>query len=173
MDLAAAERRLDQGELDAARELIGQAKVRNAEALTDLRALARGIAPPTLTERGLLTAMRVAAASSSIPVTLVGNVGEGDRFGEPIETALYFAFCELLANAVKHSGASAVEVHLERSGAGLALTVHDDGRGGAQILPGRGLAGLADRVAGVDGALEFAPPAGGVGTAVRVTVPAG
>jgi signal transduction histidine kinase len=171
MDLAAAERRLDRGEVDSARDLIGQAKARNTEALTDLRALARGIAPPTLTERGLVTAMSVAAASSTVPVTLVGNVGANDRFTGPTETAIYFAFCELLANVVKHSEASAVEVRLERTPTTVELTVHDDGRGGARILPSRGLAGLADRVAGVDGTLEVIPHTEGEGSEVRVMVP--
>ena len=47
------------------------------------------------------------------------------------------------------------------------LTVTDDGRGGADPARGSGLAGLAQRVAVVDGRLEITSPPGGP---TRVTV---
>ncbi|MDR3107941.1 MAG: histidine kinase, partial [Bifidobacteriaceae bacterium] len=173
MDLAAAERRLASGDTAAARQLIDEARVRNNQVLADLRALARGIAPPTLAQRGLLAALTVTAASAAVPVSLVGSVAEGDRFGQATETAIYFAAAELLANATKHAQASRIEVRLDREDANLVLTVRDNGRGGAQILPGHGLAGLADRLAGVDGSLLITDTVAGMGTTVRVVVPAG
>ncbi|MDR1189995.1 MAG: sensor domain-containing protein [Bifidobacteriaceae bacterium] len=176
MDLAAAERRLASGDAAAVQELIEQAKTRNSQALADLRALSRGIAPPTLAGRGLLAAVTVAAASSTVPVTLAGSVREGERFPEAAETAVYFAAAELLANAAKHAGACAIEVMLDQVDGSLVLTVRDDGRGGAQILPGHGLAGLADRLAGVDGSLTIADTVDGMGTTgttARVMVPVG
>jgi signal transduction histidine kinase len=48
--------------------------------------------------------------------------------------------------------------------------VRDDGRGGAHIGKGHGLAGLADRLAGVDGILPVDSPPGG-GTVVTATIP--
>jgi signal transduction histidine kinase len=171
MDLAAAERRLDEGEGQAARELIEQAKKVNAQALVDLRALARGIAPPTLAERGLLAAMTIAAASSPVKVRLGGNVRESDRFSQGQETALYFTFCELVANAAKHSESDGIDAQLQRADDRLELTVRDWGRGGAQMLPGHGLAGLADRLAGLDGKLELTTTVGGNGTTAKASVP--
>jgi signal transduction histidine kinase len=173
MDLAAAERRLAEGDASAAQELIEQAKKRNNQALADLRALSRGIAPPTLAQRGLLAAITVAAASCDVPVTLTGFVREGERFREVAETVVYFAAAELLANVAKHARASAVAITLDYADGCLVLTVHDDGRGGAQVLPGHGLAGLMDRLAGVDGTLEIVGTVESMGTMVRATVPAG
>jgi signal transduction histidine kinase len=52
----------------------------------------------------------------------------------------------------------------------LRLRVWDDGAGGAVLMPGGGLAGLADRVRTVDGRVEIDSPAGGP-TAVTVSLP--
>jgi signal transduction histidine kinase len=54
----------------------------------------------------------------------------------------------------------------------LVLEVSDDGRGGADPAAGSGLAGLADRVAAVDGALTLTSPTGGP-TLIRAELPCG
>jgi signal transduction histidine kinase len=54
----------------------------------------------------------------------------------------------------------------------LVVEVRDDGVGGADPAAGSGLAGLADRIAVVDGRLLLASPAGGP-TLVRVEIPCG
>jgi signal transduction histidine kinase len=41
------------------------------------------------------------------------------------------------------------------------VEVGDDGRGGAHLGKGHGLAGLADRLAAVEGRLDVTSPAGG------------
>jgi signal transduction histidine kinase len=43
----------------------------------------------------------------------------------------------------------------------LRVVVEDDGRGGAVLAPGHGLAGLTDRLRAVDGVLTVDSPAGG------------
>jgi signal transduction histidine kinase len=89
-----------------------------------------------------------------------------------IETIAYFCAAELLANVAKHSGASRAEVAVRAriaSGA-LRLSVTDDGSGGAVARAGGGLAGLAQRVAVVDGTLTVRSPAGGP-TVVAVELP--
>jgi signal transduction histidine kinase len=52
------------------------------------------------------------------------------------------------------------------------VEVRDDGRGGADVRAGAGLAGIADRVAAVGGALSLSSPAGG-GTIVEAMLPCG
>lgn len=52
----------------------------------------------------------------------------------------------------------------------LRIVVRDDGVGGADPTRGSGLAGLDDRVSGVDGRLEVASPLGGP-TVVTAEVP--
>jgi signal transduction histidine kinase len=43
----------------------------------------------------------------------------------------------------------------------LRVVVEDDGRGGAVLAPGHGLAGLTDRLQAVDGVLTVDSPRGG------------
>jgi signal transduction histidine kinase len=50
------------------------------------------------------------------------------------------------------------------------ITVADDGVGGARAAPGSGLAGLADRVAALDGTLRIDSPPDG-GTRVTAELP--
>jgi signal transduction histidine kinase len=54
----------------------------------------------------------------------------------------------------------------------LAVEVADDGKGGADPGAGTGLAGLADRLAALDGRLFVESPAGGP-TRVRAELPLG
>ena len=62
------------------------------------------------------------------------------------------------------------EVRCRREGSRLVVEVWDDGVGGATVEPGGGLAGLAGRVAGVDGTFTVSSPAGGP-TLVRAELP--
>ncbi len=150
------------------RELLEAAQVGVGEALADLRRIARGIHPPVL-DNGLDDALESLAASSPIPVTVRSDVAR--RPSPAIETIAYFCAAELLANAIKHSAASAIEIHIdtERQGV-LRLRVSDDGRGGADPSRGTGLDGLRQRVSTVDGSLDVSSPYGGP-TSVTVELP--
>ena len=61
---------------------------------------------------------------------------------------------------------------MTRAHGSLTVEVRDDGRGGADVRAGAGLAGIADRVAAVGGALSLSSPAGG-GTIVEAMLPCG
>ena len=87
-----------------------------------------------------------------------------------IETIAYFCVAELLTNAARHSRAAQVTVTARERDAVLVLTVADDGDGGAAPRPGGGLAGLAQRVAVVDGRLAIVSPPGGP-TLITVELP--
>jgi signal transduction histidine kinase len=63
-----------------------------------------------------------------------------------------------------------VSVSVVASGAAVDVRVEDDGRGGAHLGKGQGLAGLAQRLAGVDGTLALTSPDGGP-TVVAATIP--
>jgi signal transduction histidine kinase len=87
-----------------------------------------------------------------------------------VETIAYHCVAELLTNVAKHSGASRATVAVAVDGGVLHLRVTDDGAGGARLVPGHGLAGLADRVRTVDGWLTLSSPAGGP-TEVAIGLP--
>jgi signal transduction histidine kinase len=159
MDLSRAQRQLDRDPV-AARTTLAEAGVLAREALEELRALSRGIAPPVLADRGLAAALAAVAARSPVPVELAVDLPE-ERLAPVTENTAYFVVSEALANVAKHSGARTCRVAVGRAGDALRVVVEDDGVGGAQPVPGHGLAGLADRLRAVDGVLTVDSPPGG------------
>jgi signal transduction histidine kinase len=160
--------RLDLPTGSAAEEQVNAAHEQAKQALTELRELIRGVHPQVLTDRGLPAAIGDAAGRS--PVTVEVDVVLQRRLPPAIEVAAYFAVCEALANIARHSRAGRASVRGWLAGGQLVLEVRDDGVGGADPAAGTGLAGLADRVAVVDGRLFLSSPAGGP-TLVRVEIP--
>ncbi len=134
--------------------------LRHAEAaIDDLRELAHGIHPALLTSRGLAAAVEGLADRAPVPV----EVEISDRrYAPAIESAAYFVSAEALTNVAKYAQASRVQIHATVHAGALTLIVEDDGIGGARLDGGRGLAGLLDRVAALDGTLTVdSPPAHG------------
>jgi signal transduction histidine kinase len=138
-----------------------------AEALRELRDLARGIHPPVLADRGIGAALDTLADRSPLATTV--RVDLDGRPPERVETAAYFVAAEALANAAKHSGATRVEISVGRRNGLLAVEITDDGQGGADPA-GNGLAGLRRRVEALDGTLTVDSPAGGP-TTIRAELP--
>jgi signal transduction histidine kinase len=143
---------------DRALALLDEARQSSGEALSELRALVRGIHPPVLAERGLHGAVRALALTLPLPVDVRSSLA--GRAGQPVEAAAYFAVAESLANVVKHAGASRAWVTMDHGQGRLRMTVGDDGSGGAG-QPGGGLQGIERRLAAFDGTLDVASPAGG------------
>ena len=156
---------------DGARVLVDQAHAQAKEALTELRNLVRGVHPPVLTERGLDAALSGLAALCPIPVDVHVDVPVRPR--SAVEAVAYFMVAEALTNVAKHSRASQARVVVEGHGypGTLTVMVSDDGIGGADP-GGQGLAGLADRVSGVDGRLSVESPSGGP-TIIAAELPCG
>ncbi len=163
----AREKMTDPTDLATARELVDAAHRGAKDALAELRDLVRGIHPPVL-DNGLPDALATLAAGAALPVRLAVDVPV--RPSPAIETIAYFCAAELLANAVKHSRANAVDLTAAEVAGTLRLTVADDGVGGADPALGTGLGGLAGRVGTVDGRLRIASPPGGP-TEITVVLP--
>jgi PAS domain S-box-containing protein len=136
--------------------------------LAELRALARGIHPAVLTERGLGPALRSLVTHCAVPVELHDELGE--RLAPAVEIALYYVVSEALTNVDRYAGASRASVRLSRNGGGVEVEVADDGRGGADLDRGSGLRGLQDRLSAIDGRLALDSPPDH-GTRLRATVP--
>ncbi|WP_405612455.1 sensor histidine kinase [Streptomyces sp. NBC_00076] len=156
---------------EQAKRLLSQARQSSAEALAELRDLVRGIHPPVLAERGLGDAVR--ALALRLPLTTEVDVDLSGRADAPVESAAYFAVSEVLTNAVKHSGADRIWVdlhHVDEGGGMLRISVTDNGKGGAVIEAGSGLAGVERRLGTFDGVLAVSSPAGGP-TMVTMEIP--
>lgn len=166
MDISSAQRRLAT-DPEQAQRLLDEAYQQTQEALSEIRQLSRGIAPPILAEQGLPAAITALAARNSVPTSVdVGDV----RLSDVAQNAAYFTVAEALTNMEKHSGASRCSVEIHPLGGVVVVVVTDNGVGGASLSRGHGLAGLADRLAGVDGTLTVTSPAGGP-TQITATIP--
>ncbi|MEU6226804.1 sensor domain-containing protein [Streptomyces sp. NPDC047042] len=168
MDLATVDALIEKNPRKA-RELLARARQSSADALAELRDLVHGIHPPVLAERGLGDAVRALALRLPVDTEVTVDV-EGGRADAPVESAAYFAVSEVLTNAVKHSGAEHVSVDVRYADGSLRIAVRDDGRGGARVGGGSGLAGVERRLGTFDGVLAVSSPAGGP-TAVTMEIP--
>jgi PAS domain S-box-containing protein len=166
--LRLAHSRLKNDPLEAERLLDG-ASEELAQALAELRELARGIHPAVLSERGLSAALEALAGRASLPVDVQAPE---DRLPPAVEAAAYYVISEALANIGKYAQASAVEVNVTRLNGRAIVEVSDDGVGGADPNKGTGLRGLADRVEALDGTLAVVSEPG-VGTRIRAEIPCG
>lgn len=153
---------------EAAEQLLDASADELAQALTELRELARGIHPAVLTDRGLEAALETLAARAPAPVEV--RVDLGARLPATVEAAAYYVVSEALANVAKYAQASAISVSVERADGWALVEVADDGIGGADPSLGSGLRGLADRVEALDGLLEV-ESGSGWGTRVRARIP--
>jgi signal transduction histidine kinase len=169
MTLSAAEEMIEANPA-AARALLTEARDASQKALGELRDLVRGIHPPVLADRGLPDAVKALAMDSPLKIQFTG--GLPGRAPAPVESAAYFAVCELLTNVAKHAQASQVWVDLRYERGMLRIDVTDDGRGGADPAGGTGLAGIERRLAAFDGILAVASPPGGP-TVVTMELPCG
>ena len=156
-------------------EELAETKALANQAMTELLSLARQLRPTALDDLGL-----VAALAGQVEQLGAGEIAaefsaEGDfsDLGDDAQLVVYRVAQEALANATRHSGASAVEARLRRrQDGGVELAVADDGRGFAfdEAEGGLGIAGMRERALLVGGELtiESRP---GRGTTVRLTVP--
>jgi two-component system, NarL family, sensor histidine kinase UhpB len=146
------------------------------QAMGELLDLARQLRPTALDDHGLVAALRT-------------HVREIDRRGEArasfwadpslgelspdAQVVVYRVAQEALVNAERHSGASRIEVGLERCDSGVRLQVSDNGSGFAFAQEGKGLGidGMRERALLVGGRIQI-DSRPGRGTTVRLEVPA-
>ena len=168
MTLGLAQQKID-ADPEAAKALISEAHTSTKAAITELRQLARGIHASVLDDRGLDAALSALAGRSHIPVHL--DVRMEGRCSREAEAAVYFSIAESLTNAAKHSRASEARVIVRiREGGTLWARVEDNGIGGAQVQPGGGLDGIANRILAAGGTFRLDSPQGGP-TSLEVNVP--
>ena len=151
-----------------AHERLTAAQDQLANALAELRELARGIHPAILTDRGLGPALEGLVARAPVPVEITDLPEE--RLAAPVEAAAYYVVAEAITNVAKYAQASNVTVSVRRENGHATIVVADDGIGGADPALGTGLRGLADRLEALDGHLQVESPAAR-GTCISAEIP--
>ncbi|HKZ76500.1 MAG TPA: GAF domain-containing sensor histidine kinase [Actinomycetota bacterium] len=153
---------------DAARaaELAAELQAEANGAMENLRDLARGIYPPLLSDKGLVSALQSQARKANVPVEIEGD-GVG-RYAEDVESTVYFCVLEALQNVAKYAAASRVGVRLMEEAGQLRFEVTDDGVGfdPKAETSGTGLQSMADRVEAIGGTVEIRSEPGH-GTTIR------
>ncbi len=144
------------------------------EATAKARGLARGLCPVHLVAHGLFAALRDLAANSSL-ASSISCIFSGDEAlvitDNALATHLYYIAQEAVNNAVRHAGATVIEISLFEDAGYLHLKIADDGCGiendgkaggiGLQIMKYRVL------VIGAFIAIDSAP---GRGTTIHVSM---
>jgi signal transduction histidine kinase len=137
--------------------------------------LAHRLHPAKLRLLGLpaaLASLRHELARPGVEIAVTHeNVPNG--LPEDLTLCLYRVVQEALQNALKHSGAREIIVHLRGSETGLTVSIIDDGAGfevDASVGRGLGLVSMNERLEAIGGALRI-QSAPGQGTRLKITVP--
>lgn len=161
---------------DAVRARLSQAVDNLDRVIRDLRNYIFGLRPGVAADRHLDVALRA----------LAGDFGEGASMALDVrtdpDTVAHFAgrapdivsFArEAISNAVRHSGATRIDIMFGAAGVEAILEVADDGSGfdpSAVEGKGQGMANLRDRAAALGGTMEIESTASR-GTCVRLRMP--
>jgi PAS domain S-box-containing protein len=140
-----------------------------------MRRIAADLRPVMLDDLGLVPAIENLlydlSERAGIAVSLTGSVGDAE-LKEPYATAVYRMVQEALTNVARHSGGTAVEVHVAAEGGQLRVRIEDNGRG-FNPDPERksfGVLGIRERARTLGGAARIFSPEDG-GTIVEIEIP--
>jgi signal transduction histidine kinase len=139
-----------------------------------LRRLIARMRPLVLDSLGLVPALEELARQTgdATGITVEVRVDEVPRLPADAETDIYRIVYEATTNAVRHAGASRIEIEGRMSGDELDIAVRDDGRGRPPggFVDGYGLRGMKERAVSLGAQLHVGRPAGG-GTLIQLRVP--
>ncbi len=137
-----------------------------------LREVTHNLYPSILVDRGLTAALHSYAGRLPVSVRLACEPEDFPRLPVELESGAYFLLGEAVTNALKHSGASTIDIGLSVAEQWLHVSVVDDGRGFVVDEGGRrgGLLHMEDRVRSFGGRLEITSTPG-EGTQVVASFP--
>jgi signal transduction histidine kinase len=169
------------GSEDALRAAVEAAIENVVEEIANLRTLIVELRPAALDEYGVAAAIdslaeRTAARQGIVVESRLDLAWErGDepaRHAPELETTLYRLVQESLTNAVRHAGASRVDIEVTERNGFLIVAVSDDGTGfdPSERASGFGLLGMRERVKLAGGDLDV--KTGPTGTTVHARLPA-
>jgi len=148
------------------------------ESINTLKDISNNLSPHVLSNFGLSSALSAFIAkinqTKAIEIEFKSNM-ESQRLESEKEVVVYRAACELINNSIRHSGASRIEIELNKHEKFITLQFYDNGRGfdtstlGREDTDGMGLSNIETRVRSVDGVfiLESTP---GKGTSALIKI---
>ena len=148
------------------------------DTLGNVRDVSALLNPRQLASLGLEASLRAhlvrTLASSSVHWSLACNQRLGG-IDEAVAMAVFRITQEAVTNMLRHAQANNLIIQLQRTPEGLALSIHDDGRG---FVPARhpaeagqrGLAGMQERVTALQGSLDITSQLG-LGTRIEAVFP--
>lgn len=141
------------------------------EAINTIKDISNNLSPHILSNFGLASA--IGAFITKINQTRVVEIDfksnmENQRLENEKEVVVYRAVCELINNSIQHSGASRIEIELNKHEKFITLQFYDNGRGfdtstlRKEDTKGMGISNIETRVKTVDGVfiLESTPGRG-------------
>ena len=172
--------RMQVGMLEDGDEGVGRLGQQLDSVIEQLREVTHDLYPSILVDRGLTAALHSYVGRLPVSVRLTCEPEEFPRLPVELESGAYFLLGEAVTNALKHSGASTIELGLNVAGGWLHVSVADDGQGFVVEDDRRrgGLLHMEDRVRSFGGTLKITSTPG-EGTRVvasfplRVEIPAG
>jgi signal transduction histidine kinase len=154
---------------DAVAERLRTLRGRVQESVTEVRRIVDGLRPSAVDELGLGEALRALAPDAAAVQVAVDDAGM-ETLPAAVEVAAYRIAGEAMTNAVRHAGATQVELVAAVHDGELVVEVRDDGHGFAgDAVAGVGLQSMYDRAAEVGGRLAI--DTAGAGTVVRALLP--
>jgi signal transduction histidine kinase len=148
------------------------------EAINTIKEISNNLSPHVLSNFGLTSAIGAFTTkinqTRTIEIAFKSNM-ENHRLENDKEVVLYRAACELINNSILHSGASRIEIELNKHEKFVTLQFYDNGRGfdtsalNKEDTKGMGLSNIETRVKTVEGVfiLESTP---GKGTSALIKV---
>ena len=148
------------------------------EAISTIKDISNNLSPHILSNFGLTSAINTFTTKINqtkiVEIDFKSNM-EHQRIESDKEVVIYRAVCELINNAIRHSGASRIEIELNKHDKFITLQFSDNGRGfdtsslSREDTKGMGLSNIETRVKTVEGIfiLESTP---GKGTSALIKV---
>jgi signal transduction histidine kinase len=125
--------------------------------IEQLREVTHNLYPSILLDRGLAAALHSYVGRLPLSARLTCEPPGFPRLDPALESAAYFLLCEAVTNALKHSGATTIELSLKLDDDWLTVCIADDGRG-FEVGDGHrhgGLLHMEDRVRSFGGRLQI------------------
>ncbi len=149
------------------------------EAINTIKDISNNLSPHVLSNFGLASAIGAFTTkinqTRAIKIVFKSNM-ENLRLENDKEVVIYRAVCELINNSISHSGASRIEIELNKHEKFVTLQFYDNGRGfdtstlGKEDNKGMGLSNIETRVKTVEGVFILeSTPGRGTSALIKIT----